>query len=252
MTYSISVSGTPEYRAGGPNQETVDDVREARVTETRVTETKDTPPESARDQIIRAAARQFSVRPYHLVSLDDILAEAEVTKGAMYFHFESKYALAVVIIERYAELGRTTVREQIHLQRSALETLIDISYLMAVQDVTQDTARAGVHLLDAIGRMDNLHANQMSDWITTFGDISRRAVEEGDILTGSDPLEISHLLVSLYAGLRQTTAFQDAGTLLVSLEKSWILVLPGFVDPSRVAYFSQLVRRRTRVALKKL
>ena len=218
----------------------------------RVTETTHTPPESAREQIIRAAARQFSVRPYHLVSLDDILAEAEVTKGAMYFHFKSKHALALAIIERYTALGRTTVREQIHLQRSALETLIDISYLMAVQDVTQDTARAGVHLLDAIGRMDNLHANQMSDWITTFADITRRAVDEGDILSGSDPLEISHLLVSLYTGLRQTTAFQDAGTLLVSLEKSWILVLPGFVDPSRVPYFSQLVRRRTRVALNKL
>ena len=74
----------------------------------------------------------------------------------------------------------------------------------------------------------------------------------GDILSASDPLEVSHLLVSLYTGIRQTTAFQDTATLLVILEKSWILVLPGFVDPSRVAYFSQLVRRRTRVALNKL
>ena len=246
------MSGTPECRGGDPDEETVDDVRDAHPSDVWVTETKDSPPESAREQIIRAAARQFSVRPYHLVSLDDILAEAEVTKGAMYFHFKSKYALAVAIIERYTELGRTTIREQVRLHRSALETVIDISYLMAVQDVTQDVARAGVHLLDAIGRMDNLHANRMSDWITTFGDITRQAIEEGDILSGSDPLEISHLLVSLYTGIRQTTAFQDAGTLLVSLEKSWLLVLPGFVDPSRVAYFAQLVRRRTRVALNKL
>lgn len=227
-------------------------MRAAHPSDASVTEAKVSPPESAREQIIRAAARQFSIRPYHLVSLDDILAEAQVTKGAMYFHFKSKYALAVAIIERYTELGRTTIREQLRLRRSALETVIDISYLMAVQDVTQDTARAGVHLLEAIGRTDDLQANRMSDWITTFGDITRRAIDEGDIVSGSDPLEISHVLVSLYTGIRQTTAFQDTRTMLDTLEKSWLLVLPGFVDPGRVAYFSQLVRRRTRVALNKL
>ncbi|MET0993382.1 MAG: TetR/AcrR family transcriptional regulator [Mycobacterium sp.] len=246
------MSGAPQRRADAPDEETGDDVRDAHPSDPSVTGTRDNPPESAREQIIRAAARQFAIRPYHLVSLDDILAEAQVTKGAMYFHFKSKYALAVAIIERYTELGRITIREQIRLQRSALETVIDISYLMAVQDVTQDTARAGVHLLEAVGRTDNLQANRMSDWITTFGDITRRAIDEGDIVSGSDPLEISHLLVSLYTGIRQTTAFQDTRTLLDILEKSWILILPGFVDPSRVAYFSQLVRRRTRVALNKL
>jgi Bacterial regulatory proteins, tetR family len=45
--------------------------------------------DTTRDQILRAAAHQFAHRPYYAVGLDDILAEAQLTKGAMYFHFRS-------------------------------------------------------------------------------------------------------------------------------------------------------------------
>jgi AcrR family transcriptional regulator len=43
--------------------------------------------DTTRRHILRAAAHQFAQRAYHEVGLDDILAEAELTKGAMYFHF---------------------------------------------------------------------------------------------------------------------------------------------------------------------
>ena len=64
-----------------------------------MTEQLDRRADTTRVQILRAASRQFARKSYSLVSLDDILADAEVTKGAMYFHFPSKYALASAIIE---------------------------------------------------------------------------------------------------------------------------------------------------------
>ena len=51
-------------------------------------------------QILLAASREFARESYSQVSLDDILARAEVTKGAMYFHFRSKHELALAIIDR--------------------------------------------------------------------------------------------------------------------------------------------------------
>ena len=53
--------------------------------------------DTTRHRLIAAASHQFAHHPYSMVSLDDILAEAELTKGAMYFHFSSKQALAVAI-----------------------------------------------------------------------------------------------------------------------------------------------------------
>ncbi|WP_156763208.1 TetR family transcriptional regulator, partial [Mycobacterium sp. E787] len=45
--------------------------------------------DTTRHRLIAAAAHQFASRPYSMVSLEDILAEADLTKGAMYFHFAS-------------------------------------------------------------------------------------------------------------------------------------------------------------------
>ena len=41
-----------------------------------MTETTDSKADSTRQQILRAAARQFARQPYHQVGLDDVLAEA--------------------------------------------------------------------------------------------------------------------------------------------------------------------------------
>ena len=79
-----------------------------------MTEQIDRRADTTRLQILRAASRQFAHKSYSLVSLDDILADAEVTKGAMYFHFRSKHALASAIIEyRFVvvqKVGRRTAR----------------------------------------------------------------------------------------------------------------------------------------------
>src|SRR5271165_2433403 len=74
-----------------------------------MTETTDTRADTTRQQILRAAARQFARLPYHQVGLDDVLAEAELTKGAMYFHFRSKHALALAIIEDQATEAKAVI-----------------------------------------------------------------------------------------------------------------------------------------------
>ena len=63
-----------------------------------MTESNDSKADSTRQQILLAAARHFARQPYHQVGIDAVLAEAELTKGAMYFHFRSKHAVALAII----------------------------------------------------------------------------------------------------------------------------------------------------------
>src|SRR4029077_6959642 len=112
--------------------------------------------DTTRDQILRAAAHQFAQRPYYAVGLDDVLAEAELTKGAMYFHFRSKHALALAIIEDQAAEARQVIAALVTRKFSGLETLIDFSYQIAVRDISEDTARAGFNLLESIGRLEGL------------------------------------------------------------------------------------------------
>lgn len=52
-----------------------------------------TPPADVRQRILDAAMSEFSHKGYHGAILDDIAAKAQVSKGAVYWHFENKRAL---------------------------------------------------------------------------------------------------------------------------------------------------------------
>src|ERR1700680_2854893 len=121
-----------------------------------MTETTDTRADATRQQILRAAARQFARLPYHDVGLDDVLAEAELTKGAMYFHFRSKHALAVAIIEQHTAAATVAVQDLISKQLSGLETLVDFVYLITLRDIDEDVSRAAMNLLGTVGRTEGL------------------------------------------------------------------------------------------------
>jgi AcrR family transcriptional regulator len=214
-----------------------------------VTEPLDRRADATRLQILRAASRQFAHKPYNLVSLDDILADADVTKGAMYFHFRSKHALAAAVIEHRAEVARAKVDKLLGHKLSGLENLIDISFLIAIEDIGDETARAGLNLLESIGRTDGPRMDVLERWVAAFTQIARKAVEEGDIV--EEPETVAKLLVSMYLGLRQTSNPAEPERFLRDLQKGWTLVLPGFTKPERIAYVSQFIKRRTAIAMKK-
>ncbi len=214
-----------------------------------MTEQLDRRPDTTRLQILRAASRQFARKAYSAVSLDDILADAEVTKGAMYFHFRSKHALASAIIEYRTAVARASVDQLLARKLSGLETLIDISYLVAVEDIGDETARAGLNLLESIGRTDGLQGDFLGQWVTAFAAIARKAVKDGDLIAHGDSEGIARLLVSMYLGLRQTSNLAEPERFLRDLENMWVLVLPGFVKPDRIDYLNQFIKRRTAVAL---
>ncbi|OBI07435.1 TetR family transcriptional regulator [Mycolicibacter heraklionensis] len=212
-------------------------------------ESTDRRADATRQQIIRAAAHQFAQRPFHDVGLDDILAEAELTKGAMYFHFRSKHALALAVIDEQLAKTGTAIRALVERKLSGLETLLDVGYLMAVEDLTSDTARAMLHLLPVVGVAEGLQATVLNNTIQALSAVTERAIEEGDVLD-RDPEDVARMMVALYLGLRQAGNLGEPEQFLRELERIWSVVLPSVVPADRIDYFVQFVRRRTALAIK--
>jgi TetR/AcrR family transcriptional regulator, transcriptional repressor for nem operon len=206
--------------------------------------------DSTREQILRAAAHQFAQRPYYAVGLDDILADAQLTKGAMYFHFRSKHALALAIVDEQTAKSRAAVQELLTRKLSGLETLIDVGYLIAMADITENFARAAFNLLESVGRTEKLQERLLGGWVELLGGIAERAIREGDIVDRGDPEDIGRLLVSIYLGLRQASRLDDPMVLLGDYEKALSTVLHGIVQPDKIDYFGQFLRRRTALAIK--
>jgi TetR/AcrR family transcriptional regulator, transcriptional repressor for nem operon len=205
---------------------------------------------TTRDQILRAAAHQFAQRPYYAVGLDDILAEAQLTKGAMYFHFRSKHALALAIVDEQTERAAESVKNLLARKLSGLESLIDVSYLIAVGDITQDVTRASFNLLESVGRTEKLQARLLGGWIQLMGEIAQRGIAEGDIVDQADPEDVGRLLVSIFVGMRQASNLDEPVQLLSDFGKALSTVLGGIVQPDRIDYFAQFVKRRTALAIK--
>jgi TetR/AcrR family transcriptional regulator, transcriptional repressor for nem operon len=214
-----------------------------------MSESTDRRADTTRQQILNAAAHQFARLPYHQVGLDDVLADAELTKGAMYFHFRSKHALALAIIEDRAAKAKEVIAALVTRKFSGLETLIDVSYQIAVRDISEDMARAGFNLLESIGRLEGLQTQLLAGWIETLAVIADRAIAEGDILDDCDPQDVARLQVSTYIGLRQASDLDEPERFLLNLEKTWALLLPGVVRPDRIGYFTQFIRRRTAIGI---
>ena len=180
-----------------------------------MTETSERRAGNTRQRLIAAASRQFAHSPYSMVSLDDILAEAELTKGAMYFHFSSKQALALAIVDDLTEMSRGAVTELLARKMSGLETLIDLVYLLAVQNTQDEVARAGVRLLETLDNTNGL----WQSWIETVTSLVHKAVTEGDVIDHHDPEDIAKILVALWAGIRRISDLDQPEQHLDNLQK---------------------------------
>lgn len=59
-------------------------------------------PEATRRRLLEAAIQVFARKGYYGTTVDDIVAECGSSKGAFYFHFESKEALFLRLVEEFA------------------------------------------------------------------------------------------------------------------------------------------------------
>ena len=54
---------------------------------------------ATRDKILQAALVCFAQKGYHQTSMDDIVAQSELSKGTLYWHFKSKQELFLALVE---------------------------------------------------------------------------------------------------------------------------------------------------------
>ncbi|MEU9578487.1 MULTISPECIES: ScbR family autoregulator-binding transcription factor [Streptomyces] len=80
-----------------------------------------------RATILNAAAAAFATDGFPQVTIKDIADGAQMTKGAVYFHFPNKEALAVAVLEEfYRRMQRTVNGALEHGDPASLSTFVDV------------------------------------------------------------------------------------------------------------------------------
>ena len=85
----------------------------------------DQPKASAREKLLNAALTVIRTKGYEATTVDDLCAEAGVTKGAFFHHFASKEALGVAAANHWSELtGAFFAAAPYHIHADPLDRVL--------------------------------------------------------------------------------------------------------------------------------
>ena len=197
-----------------------------------------------RAAIIRGAAVAFQKRGYGSTSLSDVSAAAGVTKGALYFHFDSKEALALAIIEAQHEASRNIGCKLLDDNVPGLHAMVIMSIELAKQLNDDPVVSAGVRLTIDASNFRAPVSGPYLDWMVACEEFLRRGIAEGDILQSVDVSAAAHFIIAAFTGVQVVsdvlTGREDIEQRLVEM---WAVILPALVPAERWNELSELPSR---------
>lgn len=162
-------------------------------------------PERTRNVLLQAAFREVYRSGFQSTGLDTILAATGVTKGALYYHFESKEALGYAIVEEViGGITREKWVRPLHHSTDPIRTLIAI---VRGTSVRIEDVRNGCPLNNLAQEMSPLDehfrkrvARVFFDWHEAIATALRRGQAEGTVRRNLDAGETASFLIATYEG----------------------------------------------------
>lgn len=164
---------------------------------------------ATRRHILEVAAHAFAEHGYSGISLNDIVRESGLTKGAFYFHFPSKEALALEVFrDRQDRWVAKTLSGVLEHPRAIdqLGAMLDIGCEIHEGDAS---ARAIARLCQEWSSQEELveHSrSHLTRWFEITEGVIRRGQEEGDIRPEVDPRQTAETLCSAFIGIEEVSA----------------------------------------------
>ncbi|GAA1543009.1 ScbR family autoregulator-binding transcription factor [Streptomyces albidochromogenes] len=190
--------------------------------------------EVTRSAIIDGAARAFDHGGFSGTSLSDIVKEAGVTKGALYFHFASKEDLAQAVIDEQFSIW-DTMRD---IDRPGVQTVIDLVHGMARQLQESVRVRAGIRLVIEQSNVLGVSAEPYAKWIELIRNCLAQAQGRGDVRPEVDVDHAANLIVGCWTGLQLSSqVLSGRRDLSERTTQMWQMLLPGLVPVRRLGRF---------------
>ena len=162
-------------------------------------------PERTRERLLQAAFREIHKSGFQSAGIDTILAAANVTKGALYYHFDSKETLGhAVIEEKIAKLTHDRWLRPMRSDGQPIDILIGV--VRRIPARTQDV-RAGCPLLllaQEMSPLDEQFRKRLEriflDWREGIATLLRRGKSQGTVRRDLNPDEAASFLIAMVEG----------------------------------------------------
>jgi AcrR family transcriptional regulator len=200
--------------------------------------TKQARSEYTRLHLVRSAAELFDRNGFAGATLDDVSRAAGVTKGAFYFHFASKKELGGAIQAEACGMLRSFVDKLTATETHALQSLIDITHMLARWLDSEPVVRASLRTARECGDRGRPFVDFYVELLSTVDATLLRAQRGGELGEGVVIDVVSTLVITVCVGIEVLWwAGIRRGSMRSGLGDMWGLMLPGVVPANRIAEY---------------
>ena len=181
--------------------------------------------EATRRKIIDTAIELFSELGYGETGLADVLQRAGVSKGAFYYHFDSKEAVAKAIIDEFDRRAAISVQENFDPDAPTLEGIIRSTFAVQALMHRDATVQVGQMLSQALNQVSSAGSKVYSGWTERFVEMVDAVAKAGGIRAGIDLLDVAEAIWAGVLGSHLVSAARGDDP-YTRLARSWrVLVL---------------------------
>ncbi|KOX07626.1 ScbR family autoregulator-binding transcription factor [Streptomyces sp. NRRL B-3648] len=177
-----------------------------------------------RRQLIRSAAELFERDGFAGASIGQICARADVSRGALHFHFRNKQALGEAVESTAREILLCVTGQVPAGHPAPLQVLVDTSHALARRVSCDLVLRAGFGLAHDAGWHSEVSLWQhWRHWVRGLLDLARR---QGSLAVDADLDDAVSAITALMAGLEGLEREPGGDRIAQSVTPFWRLVLP--------------------------
>lgn len=182
-----------------------------------------------RQRILKGAATVIDRRGFAAATLDEIMIEAQASKGALYFHFRGKDELARAILaedDRWARLFDLLVSD------APMQDIIDVTQALARALRSDPMLRASYRMAIEYGTFDDPSEFTTYDlWSARLAEAFERAGTAGDLRPGLSVPDAVGFLVASFTGMQVVSqVVSQRADLADRLASWWTIALPGLTS----------------------
>ncbi|MCD9880872.1 ScbR family autoregulator-binding transcription factor [Streptomyces guryensis] len=194
-----------------------------------------------RRAVLEAAAAVFAERGYAAATIGEILHRAGVTKGALYFHFDSKAALARGVLQ-------AQISNDYHVPRELkLQEWVDAGMTLATRLPQEPMLLAGVRLSADLHSRDVV-GSAWPAWAEVTTSFLSEAKERGEILPHVVPAETAQVFLGAWIGVQYVSqAMAGWADLEMRMSALFNHMLPAITAPAVLVRLDTAPDRGARV-----
>ena len=162
-------------------------------------------PERTRERLLQAAFREVRRSGFQSAGINTILAATNVTKGALYHHFDSKEALGYAIVDEIiAKLVRDRWLRPLLSDGQPIDILIGIVRRIPARPADVRESCPLLNLAQEMSSLDEQFRKRLEriflDWKEGVATLLRKGQSQGTVRRDLNPDEAASFLIATFEG----------------------------------------------------